>query len=209
LLSFIFPFTFIFLSLSFRYGRIIQDSELRVQSGGAVTLIAGENTPERAAGMRIDEAGVRFDAERLTVSHGGQQFLSVDADLFRVDSAEALFSSTAGLLVQGTVQTAEISSVQVTGNGLTLESVAHNVRIEAGSNVSVVSTDGGVRVEALQGIALRASAGAVVLSGSQIVLASLANKADSSQQFTLCVCASGRLYTVAANALCSSNVLLC
>ncbi len=180
-----------------------------MQSGGAVTLIAGENTPERAAGMRIDEAGVRFDAERLTVSHGGQQFLSVDADLFRVDSAEALFSSTAGLLVQGTVQTAEISSVQVTGNGLTLESVAHNVRIEAGSNVSVVSTDGGVRVEALQGIALRASAGAVVLSGSQIVLASLANKADSSQQFTLCVCASGRLYTVAANALCSSNVLLC
>lgn len=193
-----------------------QRAELKVQSGGRMSLTANENEPAESTVLTLDEHGIRAEAQRVVMAYNGQPYFTADPDSLRVDSVETVFGSTAGLLVKGAIQTNHISNAYTTGkvDTLTLEAVAQAVGIKAGGNVSIISTDGSMHMEALQGITLRATGAnaAVVLSGTQIRLPSLvADITDATQSlsFTLCVCGSGLLYRVDANLLCSSATAAC
>lgn len=169
-----------------------EENPLSLLSTQQIVLQANKTNAVTLADGTLD---VRVDT--LQASYNNVSYLSLTQSEAVLNSAKTIVTSPAGMVVNGSVQTNSIANAHATGLGLTIESVAQQLTLKAAKNISLTSTDGDLTISALTGIRL-SSPSSITLSAGSIVFENLPTFGGAGPQ-TLCVCADGRLFTVAAS----------
>eukprot|EP00048_Salpingoeca_helianthica_P021276 m.248269 g.248269 ORF g.248269 m.248269 type:complete len:324 (+) comp57914_c0_seq1:128-1099(+) len=148
-------------------------------------------------------ANFRVDNFQATYGTNNTPYFSASPDQVTVSANKMVVSSPSGMVVDGSVQAARIANMHANGAGLTIESLAQSMNVQAAQNLSVTSTDGSVTLSALTGVTL-ASSTSVTLSAPALILDGLLT-VGTVPPFTLCVCDSGLLFRVSVlNGTCVS-----
>lgn len=122
-------------------------------------------------------------------------------------NAADTFVNSAGLSVKGGVQTSRISNQRLDREDVEIEAVSQSLNLQAGTNLSLTSQFGNVKVEAFDTVTIEAGS-TITLDASAVYVQNL-DTSSNSAQYNLCVCASGKLYQVPGNAQCSSGSTTC
>lgn len=146
--------------------------------------------------ITLQDGNVNFRVDTIQATYNNTPYVTLTANTTTLGSARTVVTSAAGLIVNGSVQTNNLANMHANGEGLTIESVAQQLTLQSAKDLSVTSTDGAVTINAMTGITLTSTAG-IVLSAPVVSFPSLTSFGGSGVQ-TLCVCADGRLFTVAA-----------
>lgn len=151
---------------------------LTVASVAAVQLTSGST-----AQLLLTPTGIAAAAPSFQVSTAnGTQVLEMNETHCLFQSDTTVFTSPAGVVLSGALETTSVTSSSESGAGLTLTSVAHGVEVRAGTDVSITAVrDVTVAAPSVE----IAASGVLSLSATDVTLV---QQAQSTFPGVLCVC---------------------
>eukprot|EP00045_Choanoeca_perplexa_P008007 m.73261 g.73261 ORF g.73261 m.73261 type:complete len:297 (+) comp14320_c0_seq2:177-1067(+) len=184
--------------------------DLTLESNQDVRLRAVEPDQQGGSAVTLTSGQVEVITPSFQASFNNSVYFNATPQRLELSANQVLVTSASGLVVNGEVQANRLANNFVLNQGLTIESVGQALTLQAAEEMSLVSQTGDVTLSAFGDVALNAG-GILRLNGGDYVLDSLPTLTTDvgATAFQLCVCASGRLYRVAAGAVCTSGIALC
>ena len=82
------------------------------------------------ANLALRNGALEIEASKLELRDNDNVVLAVDGHVVEINSAEIFVDSTAGLTVQGSIQTTDITNERSRGLGLTIESLSQALQLQ-------------------------------------------------------------------------------
>jgi hypothetical protein len=184
--------------------------DLLLESNQDVRLRAVEANQQGGSAVTLSSSQIEVISPSLQASFNNSVYFDVTPEKLEISANEVLVTSSSGLVVNGEVQASRLANNFALDQGITIESVGQALTLQAANDLNVASQTGDITVSAFGDVSLTAD-GVLRLSGGDYVLDSLPTPASdiAASAFQLCVCRTGRLYRVAASAVCATGIALC
>jgi len=184
--------------------------DLLLESNQDVRLRAVEPNQQGGSAVTLTSGQVEVITPSFQASFNDTVYFDATPERLELSANEVLVTSASGLVVNGEVQASRLANNFALDQGLTIESIGQALTLQAANDVNLASQTGDVSFSAFGDVTLTAG-GVLRLEGGEYVLDSLPTPAvdAGANAFQLCVCQSGRLYRVAATAVCATGVALC
>ena len=169
-----------------------QENSLSLLSTNQIVLQSNSSST-----MTLSNGLLSVQTPELQAVYNGQPYLSASGDLVTISSAQTTVTSSAGMVVDGSVQTSRVQNMHANGLGLTVESIAQQLTLQSAQNLTLSSTAGALSMSALTGITLTSPAG-ITLSSTALTFSNIPTYGSAGQPYALCVCQSGKVYRVSS-----------